>query len=175
MALMSPILKRRSIRSYLDKKVEDEKLSTVLEAARLAPSAKNRQEWRFIVVKDAARKEKLVKAAGNQEFIAEADVIIAACGLDTDYHMTCGHPGFLVDVSIAMDHLTLQAAEEGLGTCWIGAFQQKKVQEILGVPDKASVVALTPLGYPAEEAKPRKRKKMSSIVFQEEWGRPFKS
>ncbi len=171
MTLIPAILKRRSVRQYSNKKVEADKLKLVLEAARMAPSAKNRQDWKFIVVRDAARKREIAKIANEQSFIAEADVVVVACGIGLDYTMTCGHPGYLVDVAIAMDHLTLQAAEEGLGTCWIGAFCQEPVRELLGLPKGTSVVTLTPLGYPADNPSTKMRKDLNSIVYEDKWGR----
>ena len=168
MDLMQAIRARRSIRNFLDKYVEEELLLAVLEAGRLAPSAKNMQDWRFIVVRDAARRSLLAKAARGQEFVGQAPVVIAACGT-SDLVMTCGQPAYAIDVAIALDHMTLAAAAFGLGTCWIGAFYEDKVKEILGVPPEIRVVALLPLGYPAEEPGPRGRKSLDEIVAREHW------
>jgi len=131
MDLMQAIRARRSIRAFLDRPVEEEKLLAVLEAGRLAPSARNMQDWRFIVVKDAATRQKLAKAARDQQFVGQAPVVIAACGT-SDLVMTCGQPAYAIDVAIALDHMTLAAASLGLGTCWIGAFYEDQVKEILG-------------------------------------------
>ena len=173
MNVMEAVETRQSVRAYEDKPVEPEKLERILEAARLAPSAKNRQEWRFIVVQDEARRRALVEAANGQSFVGEAPVVIAACGVDTEYRMPCGHPAFSIDVAIALEHIALQACEEGLGTCWIGAFNEAKVKEILGVPEDVCVVELMPLGYPADEPRPKSRMAMAEIAMREEWGKPW--
>jgi len=169
MELMEAIRTRRSVRSYLDREVEEEKLGRVLEAARLAPSASNRQNWRFVVVRDPATRMKLSEAARGQSFVAEAPVVIAACGTETNYVMTCGQAAYTVDVTIAVDHMTLAAAAEGLGTCWIGAFYEDQVKEILGIPRDVRVVALLPLGYPAKVPQPTPRKSLGEITAQERW------
>ena len=155
---------RRSVRAYQDKKIEKEKLNKVLEAARLAPSANNRQEWKFVVVKDKNTKEKLAIAASSQTFIAEAPIVIVACATESQSTMSCGQRRYTVDLSIAVSFMILQAQELGLGTCWIGAFDESNVKDILGVPDNIRVVAITPLGYPAQDPAARSRKKMEQIV-----------
>ncbi|MGB9856517.1 MAG: nitroreductase family protein [Dictyoglomaceae bacterium] len=165
MEVFEAIKKRRSIRNYLDKDVEEEKLLKILEAARLAPSARNRQEWRFIVVKDKVLREKLVKEASpHQLFMLTAPVIIVAYTLDKNYIMRCGVPAHYIDLSIALTHIHLQAVEEGLGTCWIGSFYQDKVKKVLGLPEEAEVVQLMTLGYPAEDPEPRPRLSLEEIV-----------
>ena len=149
---MEAIRKRKSVRKYLNKKVEEDKLSAVLEAGRLAPSASNRQEWRFIIVRDQVSKKKLAEAANNQSFIAEASIVIAACAETDEHVMSCGQACYPIDVAIALDHITLAAVELGLGTCWIGAFDEKKVKQILEIPSEVRVVALMPLGYPYDSS-----------------------
>jgi len=168
MDLMQAIRARRSIRNFLDKYVEEELLLAVLEAGRLAPSARNMQDWRFIVVRDAATRSLLAEAARDQQFVGQAPVVIAACGT-SDLVMTCGQPAYAIDVAVALDHMTLAAAAFGLGTCWIGAFYEDKVKEILGVPPEIRVVALLPLGYPAVEPEPRPRKSLDEIMAREHW------
>lgn len=168
MDLFEAIRGRRSIRSFMDRPVEDEKLSAVLEAGRLAPSARNLQDWRFVVVRDPATRKRLAEAARNQEFVGQAPVVIAACGT-SDMVMTCGQPACVLDVTIAVDHMTLAAVAEGLGTCWIGAFYEDKVKEVLGIPEQIRVVALLLLGYPAQAARSTPRKKMDEILAYERW------
>jgi len=168
MDLMQAVRARRSIRKFLDKPVEEEKLLAVLEAGQLAPSAKNMQDWRFIVVRDFATRQRLAEAARDQQFVGQAPVVIAACGT-SDLVMTCGQPAYVIDVAIALDHMTLAAASLDLGTCWIGAFYEEKVKEILGVPQEVRVVALLPLGYPAEQPGPRPRKSLDDVVAWEHW------
>jgi len=168
MELMQAIRARRSIRNYLDSPVEEEKLLAVLEAGRLAPSARNMQDWRFIVVSDPATRQRLAEAARDQQFVAQAPLVIAACGT-SDLVMTCGQPAYAIDVAIALDHMTLAAASLGLGSCWIGAFYEDRVKQILAVPPEVRVVALLPLGYPADMPAPRPRKSLENIAAREHW------
>lgn len=170
MDVYEAIRTRKSVRAFLDKEVPDETLNRVLEAARLAPSASNRQEWRFIIVRDAGMREKLAEAARGQQFVAQAPTVLACCA-ETDGHvMTCGQLCYPIDVAIAIDHITLAAAAEGLGTCWIGAFDESKVKELLGIPPETRVVELLPLGYPKEpEPAAKQRLPLSQIVKYERW------
>jgi nitroreductase len=172
MDVMDAIRARRSVRSYEARPVEDEKLLAVLEAGRLAPSAKNLQEWRFVVVRDAAARKKLIAAAKGQSFVGEAPVVIACCA-ETDNHvMSCGQLCYPIDVAIAVDHMTLKAAEEGLGTCWVGAFYEDKARAALGIPKEIRVVELLTLGYPKydETGRAKTRKTMDEIVHWDKWG-----
>jgi nitroreductase len=169
MNVFDAIKKRRSIRAFLDKPIEEEKLLRVLEAGRLAPSAKNLQEWKFIVVKDKELKKRIAVASNHQTFIAEAFVIILGCATITDYVMTCGQPAYPIDLTIGMTQMTLQAVEEGLGTCWIGAFNEDEVKKILNIPKEVRVVQLFPLGYPESSPEPRERKKLKEIVCYDGW------
>jgi len=164
MDVKEAIKKRRSVRSYKPDPIPEESLRKVLEAARLAPSAHNAQEWKFIVVKDTQKKKKLAEAALNQDFIAEAPVVIAAVSLNPEAQSTSDVPAYAVDLAIAVDHMTLQAVEENLGSCWIGAFDQEKVREILEIPENYKVVILLPLGFPADRAGPKIRKTIEEIV-----------
>ncbi|HHY37301.1 MAG TPA: nitroreductase [Firmicutes bacterium] len=170
MDFLSLAAKRRSVRSYSAKPVEEEKLKACLEAARLAPSANNRQPWRLIVVKAPEIRAKLVEVAGGQRFVGEAPIVIAAVALDPKRLMRCQIPAYAVDVAIALDHLTLAAASLGLGTCWIGHFDQGEAKELLKVPREYQIVALTPLGYPAVgEERPRSRKPLDALVSWDVW------
>jgi len=170
MDVYEAIRTRKSVRSYLDKPVEDEKLHRILEAVRLAPSASNRQEWRFVVVRDEQKKRRIAEEAAGQSFIAEASVVLACCA-ETDHHtMRCGLECHPIDVAIAVDHLTLAAAAEGLGTCWIGAFDQAVVKQILGIPEGVVVVELLPLGYPRDPSAVQKRRiPLESFVRYDSW------
>jgi len=163
MEVREAIRKRRSVRSYKEKEVEQEKLGRVLESARLAPSAHNAQDWKFIVVKDKEKREALASCSG-QSFISQAPIVIVALSLHPEGMMSSGIPSYAVNVAIAVDHMTLQATEEGLGTCWIGAFEQEEVKEILKIPRKYKVVVLLPLGYPKGEGKFKDRKELREIV-----------
>ena len=169
MNVMEAIGARRSVRAYKDIPVESEKLDRVLEAARLAPSANNRQERRFVVVQEADTRKKIAKAACNQDFVGTAPVVIAACATESGHVMACGQPAYTVDVTIAVDHMTLQAVKEGLGTCWIGAFHEDEVKKILGIPDTIRVVSLLPLGYPEYVPAPTPRKSREQLVTFDKW------
>jgi nitroreductase len=165
MDLYEAIRTRRSVRTWLAKPVEEAKLMRVIEAARLAPSAKNMQEWRFILVTDPALRERLGVAARGQTFVGEAPVVVVGCSTETQNVMACGQLSYPIDLAIAMEHIALAAAAEGLGTCWIGAFLEDPVKDLLGIPKEVRVVGLMPLGYPAEPAAGDKRRKPIDQVF----------
>lgn len=162
--ILEAIKKRQSVRSYQDKEIPKEMLQEILEAGRLAPSAKNTQSWKFIVVKDKELRKKLVPACKNQKFVGEAPVVIAGCGTNTEYIMSNGEHSYPIDLAIALDHMSLQAASLGLGTCWLGAFYQDQVKEILGIPKEVRVVALMTVGYPKKLETKTGRKPLSEIV-----------
>jgi len=166
MELLEAIRTRRSIRKYKPNPVPEELLKGILSAARMAPSGINSQPWKLIIVTDEDTKLRLVPACNGQKFIAEAPIIIVGCGFPDDAYATIGGymNGYVMDVTIALDHLILAAASAGLGTCWIGAFKEEKVKEALGIPSDVKVVALTPLGYPDETPAKRSRKDLAELV-----------
>lgn len=164
MEVQEAIRKRSSIRAYEDRPIPEELLNSVLEAARLAPSGRNSQTWKFVVVRDAALRQALGYASGGQPHVHAAPVIIAAVATEPDVYMPCGVPTYPVDLAIAIDHMMLAAFDLGLGTCWIGAFSQEKVKEHLGIPENLKVVSLLILGYPAEKGRPKVRKALEEIV-----------
>jgi len=170
MNVFDAIRTRKSVRQYVDTPIEAEKLTAVVDAGRLAPSASNRQEWRFIIVRDPATRKQLADVANRQTFIGEAPAIIVACA-ETDGHiMQCGQPCYPIDVAIALDHITLAAVASGLGTCWIGAFDETSVKNVLGIPDHIRVVALMPIGYPSDPSmKEKHRLSFNTIVKYELW------
>ncbi len=163
---MEAIKTRRSIRRYKSTPVPESLLKEVLNAARLAPSADNSQPWKFVVVRDEQTKLRLAASANGQKFMAQAPVIIVACGIPDEAFPTVGGymSSHVVDVSIAVDHLTLAASSSGLGTCWIAAFKEEKVREVLGIPEDVRVVAMTPLGYPDEAPERTPRKNLEELV-----------
>lgn len=163
MDVFEAVAKRRSIRKYVEIDVPEDKLRLVLEAAQKAPSAGNRQEYRFIVVRDAETRERLVHAAADQGFLAEAGVVVVGCATNTE------RKWHAVDVAIAIDHMTLVACAQGLGTCWIGAFDEDAVKSILGIPQSVRAVMLLTLGVPAEEGRLRPRKALEELVCYERW------
>jgi len=160
------VRKRRSIRRYKSDPVPTQKLEYVLEAGRLAPSWGNRQCWRFIVVTDKAKK----KAISTRDWIAEAPLIIVGCAHPDLSGTRFNQQYYMLDMGIAMEHMILAAAEQGLGTCWIGGqFDEEEVKQTLNIPEDVRVVALTPLGYPAETPGPKGRKPLKEIFNHDRW------
>ena len=188
MEVLEAIKTRRSIRRYKTIPVDDKTIKLVLEAARWAPSWANTQCWRFIVVRDSEIKDRLadtlIAVSADRpnraaEAIRNAPVAIVACAElgKSGYHarepkelVTDKGDWFMYDVALAMQNLTLAAHSLGLGTVHIGAFDAKKVADILGVPKGFCVVSMTPLGYPDEEPPVRPRKELSEIVFYDKYG-----
>lgn len=154
MDVMTAIRNRRSVRAYRPDPIPADLFERVTEALRLAPSACNNQPWRFILVTQPELRQKIAHASHDQMFIADAPVIVVGCGLPARAYPRMGDywNSAEIDVAIAMDHLALAAAEAGLGTCWIGAFDEREVKALLDIPDEAKVVAMTPLGWPRMSA-----------------------
>ncbi|HZX20783.1 MAG TPA: nitroreductase family protein [Clostridia bacterium] len=168
MNVLSAIQGRRSIRKYSNKPVEDEKLLKILEAARLAPSARNQQNWKFIIVRDSKIRKELTEAIG-QPFVGEAPIILVCCGTEPESIMKCGQPRYTVDLSIATAYMILEAYEQGLGTCWLGSFDEGMVKKVLDIPANVRVVAITPLGYPTEVPPQKSRKSLEDIISCNKW------
>ena len=168
MNVFDAISQRYSCRSYQDKPIAPDKLDRILEAARLAPSARNLQDWRFVIVTDPDERAELATAANNQTMVASAPAIIVACS-NTSYRMRCGQMIGPIDVSIALEHIALQAVEEGLATCWIGSFYHDKVRQILDIPHGIEVVQLMLVGYPADKQAAVKRDPIENIVCHGKW------
>ena len=167
MDILETIKIRRSIRKYRPEPIPGEKLEIIMEAARLAPSAANRQPWNFVVVQDRERKKALAKAANDQTFLGDAGAVVVAVGdpeRSARWHQK--------DTMIALEHIVLAATALGYGTCWIGAFDEAAVKSLLKIPAKMKVVALLPIGVPDEKPAARQRKELSEIFFKEEWRRP---
>ena len=168
MTVIEAIRKRYSCRAYQDKAVEQEKLDKIFEAARLAPSAKNLQDWRFVAVRDNETKRQVAGCTNRPEVFEKAGVIIAACS-NSDYVMRCGQATGPIDVAIALEHIALQATELGLGTCWIGSFETEKVKAVLGIPQDVAIIELMALGYPADEQGKVGREPIERIVCYDKW------
>ncbi|MFH1224108.1 MAG: nitroreductase family protein [Pseudomonadota bacterium] len=173
MGLMDVIKGRKSVRAYnKNKNISEENLTKILEAGRLAPSAKNIQGWKFIVVRDKKLLSELVPACKDQKFIADSYAVVAGCSDITDYVMTCGQPAYTVDLAIALEHMALMAAELGIGSCWIGAFYEDKVKQILNVPANVRIVSLLVLGYSEKELSKMvttTRKELKEVVCYDKW------
>ncbi len=167
------IRNRRSVRAYLDKPVEEEKIVKILDAARWAPSAGNLQSVEYVVVKDSERKEKLASAAWGQGFVREAPVdIVVCCNFRKISHYgERGKELYAVQESGAcIQNLMLTAYSLGLGTCWVGAFDEEEVRRVLRIPDHVRPVAIITVGYPSETPKSGRRE-LKDIVFGEEYGK----
>ena len=162
------ILKRRSIRKYDPKPLREGDLRKVLEAGRQAPSAANRQPWHFLVVQENEEKRALAQACSGQVWLADASVIIAGVGKPT-----VNDKWYAVDVAIALENMILAATALGYGTCWIGAFDQTEVKNLLGVPDDMVVVALTPVGWPGDHPDSRPRQPLAEFASLGRYGRPL--
>ncbi len=168
MAVLEVIRKRYSCRAYIDKPIEKEKLDQLFEAARLAPSAKNLQDWRFVVVSEKDKKQQVAASTNHPEVFGKAGVMIAACSVSNEV-MRCGQAVAPIDVAIALEHICLQATQLQLATCWIGSFDPEKVRKVLGIPQDVAVIELMALGYPADEAKKPSREPMEKIMCYEKW------
>jgi nitroreductase len=147
MDVMQAVKTRRSIRDYEEKSVPEEKLNKLLEAARLSPSARNSQDRKFIVVRDKEQRLELARAARGQRHVATAPIVIV--------------------VAIALDHMTLVAVEEGLGTCWIGGFMQASARDVLNIPDKYMITAMLTVGIPRATPDEKPRKSLQEIICHE--------
>ena len=174
MELKKLINQRFSVRKYKEKEVEKEKLMQVLEAGRMAPSAVNYQPWHFIVVDDGEILKQLYNCY-KRSWIQEAPLIIVACSDRSQSwkRSSDGKDSADIDVAIAIDHMTLMAAELGLGTCWVCNFDTNECSTILNLPLQIEPVALIPVGYPDMESPVKKRKPLNEIVHLNTFGNMF--
>ena len=168
MTVYEAIETRKSIREYEKRPVDREALARVLEAGRLAPTARCSNATRFVVVDDPELLKKVQAACMGQPVMGKALMALIVCS-DSTRVMGCDQRASTIDCSIALSFMMLAATAEGLGTCWIGGFEQPPLKEALGIPEEYDVVALTPLGYPAEEGRPRDRKPLAEMVSENGW------
>jgi len=178
---MREIKDRRSIRKYLPKQVEPEKLNALIEAARLAPSGSNCQDWHFVLVQSEEGRQKVLDAGVNQPWMSSAPVfIICVAGLDKRAPELCDlkltaelpHPALKMairDLTIAIEHIVLEAEYLGLGSCWVGSIDRDKLHASLGIPENKYILAALTIGYPDESPAPRPRKAMEEILHLEKW------
>jgi nitroreductase len=167
--VLEAIAQRYSVRGYRSDPVDDETLATVLEAARLAPTAANRQPFRVLVVRTQGREEELARVYGRPWFI-QAPLVLAVVAVPGEaWRRMDDKPYDEVDATIAMDHMVLAATALGLGTCWIAAFDPDAAREVFGLPDDVELVAITPLGYPDKAAAKTDRKPLEELVRYERW------
>ena len=168
------IVSRHSVRAYRPDPVPEPLLLEVLEAARLAPSACNRQPFRVVVIRTNGREAELLRVYPKEWFV-KAPVVLAVCAVPAEAWVRSRYDGWgaaETDATIAMDHLLLAAADLGLGTCWVAAFDPEAAREILALPGGVVPVAFTPLGWPADEPGPRERKPLEELVHHERWQGP---
>jgi len=166
MDVKDSILARRSIRKYEKRPLPAELLDELLECARQAPSANNAQRWTIVVVTDEVTKQRLVQASAGQRFVGECSAYLVAVSEPET-------PFSAIDATIALDHLSLVAVERGLGTCWVGDFDQGEIMEILRIPGDREVPVCMTLGYPAQSPPPRKRRPLSELFRRGLWGRQW--
>ncbi len=164
--------KRYSVRSYSDQPVDDAKLMEVLNAARFAPTACNYQPFSLIVIRDLAIRRQCATVYNRPWFLSAPVMIVACCDHSQSWHRSDGKDYGEIDVAIVMDHVTLAAADVGLGTCWIGNFDVSEARKVLKIPAEISVVALTPLGYPSGQplVASKSRKPLEQLVFWDHYG-----
>lgn len=176
MEVFEAIEKRRSVRAYETTPVPREKLEQFLEAVRLAPSWKDKQCWSVIVLsqrEDIRALGELLRHNPGEAVFETAPYFIVFTADPAESGDRDGKPYYMTDIGIAMENAVLAATELGLGTCWVGAFSEGPIKEFLGVPDDIRIVAMTPLGVPAEAPDPRPRKALADFVFDGKWGNPF--
>jgi nitroreductase len=162
---------RRSVRAYRPDPVPEALLREVLEAACLAPSACNRQPFRVVVLTTRGREADLLRVYPKPWFV-EAPLVLAVCAVPAEAWTRSRHDGWSAaetDATIATDHLLLAAADRGLGTCWVAAFDPVAAREVLGLPDDVVPVAFTPLGWPADAPAPKERRPLEELVRYERW------
>jgi nitroreductase len=164
MQVMEAIRRRRSIRRYKVRELPVDDLELLLEAARLAPSGANRQPWEMVVVTDPKRIRELAPICKNQTFLENCNLFLA--GVDDPQQKWAR-----VDLAIALDHLSLAAEELGLGSCWIGAFDQERLANLLGVPKGKVVTVCMALGYPDETPEARPRRPMEELFHYNRYGK----
>ncbi|MCD6122866.1 MAG: nitroreductase family protein [Spirochaetales bacterium] len=169
MQVIPEILNRKSIVDFKPDPIEKDKLERVLEAGRLAPSAKNRQEWRFIVITDKKKRDKIKDAAFGQEHVGQAPAIIVACTTNIDYRMPNGQLAYPIDLTFPVSFMMVQAVHEGLGTCCVTTYDEQEIKEFLSVPYSMRAVMLLLVGYAASEPEPSPRKNFKQVFSYNHW------
>ena len=179
--MIESIQHRRSIRKFTSEPIEPDKLQSVLEAARLAPSGNNKQPWTFIVVQSEQQCQAVMEACHRQTWMMTAPAFIVAVAdmagrvaTEPGLYLDENSPHWelkraIRDTAIATENMLLEADAQGLGTCWVGFFVQSEIRPVLGIPDDKFVLAVIPIGYPAEQPLARPRKLLSEIVRYEKW------
>jgi nitroreductase len=173
MEVYDTIKARRSVRAFEDREIPEGVLTKILEAGRLAPSANNRQPWHFIVVKDREKREAL-SGGKYAHFLKETPVVVVGCG-DSE----AAPKWHQIDVTIALENMVLTATSEGVGTCWIGSFDEESANSALGLPPQYKVVAMLAMGYPKDKldisallTRSKSRRTLEEITSQDAFGKP---
>ncbi|HUU86347.1 MAG TPA: nitroreductase family protein [Candidatus Glassbacteria bacterium] len=161
MSLIDYILSRRSIRKYEKREIPEKTINQILKTGQNAPSAANKQPFHFIILKDQEIKKKI--STTFSRFIKDVPIVIVGCA--NEKALITGKWA-VIDTTIAMQNMVIAAWTLGVGSCWIGSFNEKKVKQLLKIPDKWKVVALITLGYPAEQPKKRKKKTTEKMFSQ---------
>ena len=169
MDIIKEINDRVSVRKFKNQKIDRSVIDRILEAGRIAPSAKNRQPWRFIVIDDDDLKSKIEKAAYGQEFVGNAGAVIAACSTNIEYEMPNGQNSYPIDISFAVSFMMLQAEHEGLGSCVVTTYDERDLKSILTVPYSMRVVMLLLVGVPEEKNMHHNRKSLKQISAYNHW------
>ena len=179
--MIKEIKMRRSIRKYINKPVEDEKINQLLESASLSPSGSNTQPWHFIIVKSELGRQKLAEVSHNQKWMLSSPVFIVCvadirCRIEEDVNVSLNEDSsqeelkqIIRDTSISIGHILLEADNLGLGTCCVAWFIQEEIRPILNIPDDKYVVGIITLGYANETPKARQRKKLEELTHYENW------
>ncbi|MBN2049592.1 MAG: nitroreductase family protein [Spirochaetales bacterium] len=169
MELLSFIKNRVSIRNFSDEPVNLEALKRILEAGRLAPSAKNRQPWRFIVIREKELRSRVQNASFGQNHVGTAPVIIAACTTNVDYRMPNGQLSYPIDISFAVSSMMLQIEAEGLGSCVVTTFDEREMKDVLSIPYLMKVVMLLLVGHSQEKPLPTEKKAFDQVISFDHW------
>ena len=171
--LKEAILRRRSIRSFTDEEISDEDVGQIIKTGTFAPSAGNCQPWEFLVVRDRTTKQKLAEAAFGQRFVSKAPVVIVVCAnikRSTSRYGSRGQDLYCIqDTAAAIENMLLMAVSKGLGTCWVGAFNEILAKESLELPVGIRPVAIIPIGYPAGTPRMPRRRSFNEVVHHEKW------
>jgi len=169
MDILPEILQRRSVRAFTSQPVEKDQVERILEAGRLAPSAKNRQEWRFVAIQKKETRQKMMEAAFGQDYVGQAPLVIAVCTTNIDYHMPNGQLSYPIDLSFAACQMVLQAVHEGLGTCCITTFDEQEVTDLLTIPFSMRVVCVLLVGHADGVPEPTPRKPLRQVSGKDHW------
>jgi nitroreductase len=171
------IATRRSVRKFLDIPVEFEKVGNVLDAGRFAPSAGNLQDWKFILITDGKMRESISRACVEQFWVGSAPVLIVVCTEPEKTKRFYGRSGEKYSIqngAAVVQNMLLAANAEGLGSCWVGAFEDEAIKRILGIPDNVLIQAIVPLGYADENVPMPLRFTLENTVYIDSWGNRIK-